>query len=34
VDHVVDPALEKDATGHSSSIIKVGLDYSVEIIRK
>ena len=34
VDHIVDPALEKGATGHSSSIIKVGLDYSIEIIRK
>lgn len=34
VDHVVDPALEKGATGQSSSIIKVGLDYSIEIIRK
>ena len=34
VDHVVDPSLEKGSTGHSSSIIKVGLDYSIEIIRK
>ena len=34
VDHIVDPALERDSTGHSSSIIKVGLDYSIEIIRK
>ena len=34
VDHIVDPALERGATGHSSSIIKVGLDYSIEIIRK
>lgn len=34
VDLIVDQALEKGATGHSSSIIKVGLDYSVEIIRK
>lgn len=34
VDHVVEPALEKGATGQSSSIIKVGLDYSIEIIRK
>ena len=33
VDHIVDPALERGATGHSSSIIKVGLDYSIEIIR-
>ena len=34
VDHVVDPALERGASGRSSSIIKVGLDYSIEIIRK
>ena len=34
VDHIVDPALERGATGHSSSIIKVGLDYSIVIIRK
>ena len=34
VDHVVDSSLEKGATGQSSSIIKVGLDYSIEIIRK
>ena len=34
VDHVVDPALERGSSGHSSSIIKVGLDYSIEIIRK
>ncbi len=34
VDHVVDPLLEKGSTGQSSSIIKVGLDYSIEIIRK
>ncbi len=34
VDHIVDPALEKGSTGQSSSIIKVGLDYSIEIIRK
>ena len=33
-DHVVDPVLESGATGQSSSIIKVGLDYSIEIIRK
>ena len=32
VDHIVDPALEKGSTGQSSSIIKVGLDYSIEII--
>ena len=34
VDLIVDPAFEKGATGQSSSIIKVGLDYSIEIIRK
>ena len=34
VDHIVEPALERGATGQSSSIIKVGLDYSIEIIRK
>ena len=34
VDHIVDPSYEKGATGQSSSIIKVGLDYSIEIIRK
>ena len=34
VNHLVDPSLEQGATGHSSSIIKVGLDYSIEIIRK
>ncbi len=34
VDYVVDPALEKGSTGSASSIIKVGLDYSIEIIRK
>lgn len=34
VDYIVDPSLEKGATGQSSSIIKVGLDYSIEIIRK
>ncbi len=34
VDHIVDPELERGATGHSSSIIKVGLDYSIQIIRK
>lgn len=33
VDHIVEPSLEKGATGKSSSIIKVGLDYSIEIIR-
>ncbi len=34
VDHIVDPSLEAGATGQSSSIIKVGLDYSIQIIRK
>ena len=34
VDHIIDPAFEKGATGCSSSIIKVGLDYQIEIIRK
>ena len=34
VDHIVDPSLERGATGLSSSIIKVGLDYSIQIIRK
>ena len=34
VDYTVDPSLEKGSTGQSSSIIKVGLDYSIEIIRK
>ena len=34
VDFVVDPVFEKGATGQASSIIKVGLDYSIEIIRK
>lgn len=34
VDFVVDPLLEKGSTGQSSSIIKVGLDYSIQIIRK
>ena len=34
VDHIVDPALERGSTGQSSSIIKVGLDYSIQIIRK
>lgn len=33
-DLVIDPSLERGATGMSSSIIKVGLDYSIEIIRK
>ena len=34
VDHIVDPSMERGSTGKSSSIIKVGLDYSIEIIRK
>ena len=34
VDHIVEPSFEKGSTGQSSSIIKVGLDYSIEIIRK
>ena len=34
VDHIVDPSLERTSSGHASSIIKVGLDYSIEIIRK
>lgn len=34
VDHIVDPVLERTSSGQSSSIIKVGLDYSIEIIRK
>lgn len=33
-DYVVDPSLESGATGKSSSIIKIGLDATVEIIRK
>lgn len=34
VGYIVDPSMEMGATGQSSSIIKVGLDYSIEIIRK
>ncbi len=34
VDFVVDPALESGATGIASSIIKVGVDSTVQIIRK
>lgn len=34
VDHIVEPSLERGSTGQSSSIIKLGLDYSIEIIRK
>lgn len=33
VDHIVEPSLERGSTGQSSSIIKVGLDYSIQIIR-
>lgn len=34
VDFTIDPAFGKGATGKASSIIKVGLDASIEIIRK
>ena len=34
VDYIVAPELEKGSTGQSSSIIKVGLDATVQIIRK
>lgn len=34
VDYIVDRSLESGATGQSSSIIKVGVDSSIEIIRK
>lgn len=34
VDYTVDPSLESGATGQSSSIIKVGLDSTIQIIRK
>lgn len=33
-DYIVDPSLEKGATGQSSSIIMVGLDSTIKIIRK
>ena len=33
-DYIVDPALESGATGQSSSIIKVGMDSEIQIIRK
>ena len=33
VDYIVDPSLEKESTGKSSQIIKVGLDGEVKIIR-
>lgn len=34
VDYIVEPSLEKDATGLSSQILKVGLGGEIEIIRK
>ncbi len=34
VDHTVDPSLEAGATGSTSSIIRVGLDSTIQIIRK
>ncbi|MBO5194050.1 MAG: threonylcarbamoyl-AMP synthase [Bacteroidales bacterium] len=34
VDYIVEPSLEAGATGQSSSVIKVGLDSSIVIIRK
>lgn len=34
VEHIVEPSLEAGSTGLSSSIIKVGLDSSIVIIRK
>ncbi|MBO8456307.1 MAG: threonylcarbamoyl-AMP synthase [Bacteroidetes bacterium] len=34
VDYTVDPALESGATGQSSSIIKLGVDSTIQIIRK
>ncbi len=34
VDYIIAPSLDKDSTGKPSSIIKVGLDYSIKIIRK
>ena len=34
VDYIVEPSLEKDATGQSSQILKVGLGGEIEIIRK
>lgn len=33
VDLIVDPSLEAGSTGSASQIIKVGLDYSIQIIR-
>lgn len=34
VDCIVDPSLEASSSGKASSIIKVGLDYQIEILRK
>lgn len=34
VDFIVDPSLERSSTGLASSIIKVGLDGTIDIIRK
>ena len=34
VDYVCNPSLEAQSTGKSSSIIKVGTDFSIEVIRK
>ncbi|MBO8474990.1 MAG: threonylcarbamoyl-AMP synthase [Bacteroidetes bacterium] len=34
VDFIVDPSLERNSTGSASSIIKVGLDGTIDIIRK
>ena len=34
VDHCVDPVYERDSDGKASQIIKLGLDSSVEVIRK
>ncbi len=32
-DYIVDPALESESTGHSSSVIKVGVDGEIAVIR-
>lgn len=34
VDHCVDPVYERDSDGKASQIIKLGLDSSIEVIRK
>ncbi len=34
VDYIVDPSLESGSTGKASSILKIGLDSTIEIIRK